>query len=179
MNRDREIMNMVKGELDFEIPSSISLHNWKQKGIITGVLDYRQKGQGGGRVGLYHETLPIQIATAAELKMKYTLSEIAEVTKEILPHVVDDDRHIEKAIKKVKENKGWASADDKEKVVDIASKSVAGIKQADTRSEVEKAEKILLDFMKDEKRSILLDEYRIKWGYYKKSYESHKRLKAQ
>ena len=64
--------------IDEKIPSTLSLHNWKAKGVISEPVDYENKGAAGGRVGFYPNYVIIEIAIAAVLKEKLTLKRIAK-----------------------------------------------------------------------------------------------------
>jgi len=67
------------------IPTIGTLRNWVNKGLLSGTVDYINRGKAGGRIGLYPESLPIEIATAIDLKGQgYTIGEIAKVRKEII-----------------------------------------------------------------------------------------------
>ena len=64
---------------DKDIPATLSLHNWKKAGAISGVIDYKIDNKTGGKSGLYPDYVVIEIATAAELKEEITLKKVGEV----------------------------------------------------------------------------------------------------
>ena len=66
------------------IPSTKSLNAWRHRGLITGVKDYEEKGRSGGRIGLYDETLPVQIATVADLKENFSMDQIEKACKKVI-----------------------------------------------------------------------------------------------
>lgn len=64
---------------DENLPSLSALRNWSSLGCIQKPISYESKGR-GGRVGLYDNTLPIQIAVVSTLKKEgFTLGEISSV----------------------------------------------------------------------------------------------------
>ena len=61
-----------------KIPATLSLHNWKNAGAISGAADYKINSETGGKSGLYPDYIVIEIAIAAVLKEKLTLKRIAK-----------------------------------------------------------------------------------------------------
>lgn len=60
-----------------DIPNKdVTIRSWIMYGLISGNIGYKNKGRSGGRVGLYEDTLPAEIAAIAELKNKYKLKQI-------------------------------------------------------------------------------------------------------
>ncbi|MFW5794921.1 MAG: hypothetical protein ACOCV1_05515 [Bacillota bacterium] len=65
---------------DENLPSLSALRNWSSLGCIQKPISYESKGR-GGRVGLYDNTLPIQIAVVSKLKNEgFTLDEISNIS---------------------------------------------------------------------------------------------------
>lgn len=64
---------------DENLPSLSALRNWSSLGCIQKPIDYESKGR-GGRVGLYNDSLPIQIATVSKMQKEgFTLKEISKI----------------------------------------------------------------------------------------------------
>jgi len=66
-------------------PKDSTVRTWIMEGLLTKREDYGLKGK--GTVGLYHHTLPLQIATLIELKKDYKMKDISKATKEVLPRI--------------------------------------------------------------------------------------------
>lgn len=94
----REIANQITIEERVEVPVS-GLADWISMGVITGPEGYNNQGKSGGRVGLYRGDLPIQIAVVAELKLKYSLAEIAKIAQKLLPEI-EREGNINKSLTK-------------------------------------------------------------------------------
>lgn len=84
----KKASNIAEKLTTVKIPGHSGLRGWSSKGCITGPIEYNSRGRGGGRIGQYHDTLPIQIAVVAELKEKYTLSDIAKISRQIIPQII-------------------------------------------------------------------------------------------
>ena len=50
-------------------------------GLLSSYEEIREGGRGNGRVGLYDDSLPVQIAVVAELKKDFHLNTIKEMKK--------------------------------------------------------------------------------------------------
>lgn len=66
------------------IPRETTLRDWVMRGYISRKVGYRNKGRAGGRVGLYEETLPVEIAVIAELKGTYRLQSIKGIKDQVI-----------------------------------------------------------------------------------------------
>ena len=62
---------------DKDIPATLSLHNWKNAGLISKRSDFKIDSETGGKSGLYPDYIVLEIAIAAELKKNYKIDEIA------------------------------------------------------------------------------------------------------
>ena len=78
-----------------KIPAVLSLHHWKNIGVISGVVDYSIDDKTGGKSGLYPDYVVIEIATAAELRKEITLKKIGEVRAAIIEKLKDQDKDLE------------------------------------------------------------------------------------
>ena len=78
-----------------KIPAALSLHHWKNIGVISGVVDYSIDDKTGGKSGLYPDHVVIEIATAAELRKEITLKKIGEVRAAIIEKLKDQDKDLE------------------------------------------------------------------------------------
>ncbi len=72
-----------------KIPKCSGLRNWISEGLLTSYETIKEGGRGKGRIGLYDDSLPIQIATVATLKQKYKLNEIAKVKKLVIDQLME------------------------------------------------------------------------------------------
>lgn len=85
----REAEEIVEG--GFSIPSLSSLGNWRRWGCLSEPEEYENRGRNGGRIGLYDDTLPIQIAVAAQLKRKYDLPKIGEIAQKVRENLTGEE----------------------------------------------------------------------------------------
>jgi len=69
---------------DNEMPALSSLRRWISRGLLSGTIDYSEKGRAGGRVGLYPDSIVAEIATVIALKNRYNHKEIVEVRENII-----------------------------------------------------------------------------------------------
>lgn len=90
-------------KLNGNMPKLTTLGDWCYYGVITGPEKHTNKGRGGGRVGLYHSSMPIQIAVGALLmKKKYGKQTVAEIRERLWPELEDADsiRKVKKILRK-------------------------------------------------------------------------------
>ena len=74
------------------LPSLSALRNWSSLGCIQKPISYESKGR-GGRVGLYNDSLPIQIAVVSKLKNEgFTLNEISSVANSLAAKISSTDQ---------------------------------------------------------------------------------------
>ena len=78
-----------------KIPKVLSLHHWKNIGVISGVIDYKIDNETGGKSGLYPDYVVIEMVTAAELKGRITLKGIGEIRQEIIERLEDQGKNLE------------------------------------------------------------------------------------
>ena len=150
-----------------KVPSANSLHSWKSRGLITPVIEYREEGSKGGRVGLYHETLPVQVAVVAELKKKFKLTEIKQIVYEIYdPTSPDYNNDIKREIDLFVET---------QTIIDTIDKAMEEMDNADDREELKKAEQNLdkswTRLKKRMRLNVLLNNYEEKWKKYQELLE--------
>ena len=67
-----------------KIPKFLSLHNWKNAGVISKPESYINDSDTGGRSGIFPNKIVIEIVVAAELKEKYSLKQIAKARSDLL-----------------------------------------------------------------------------------------------
>lgn len=74
------------------LPSLSALRNWSSLGCIQKPISYESKGR-GGRVGLYNNSLPIQIAIVSKLKNEgFTLDEISSIANGLADKISSTDK---------------------------------------------------------------------------------------
>ena len=74
---------------DTKIPKPSGLRDWISKDLLSSYERIKEGGRGNGRIGLYDDSLPVQIAVTAKLKENYTLKEIAETAENIRPILIE------------------------------------------------------------------------------------------
>ena len=80
----RKARNLAKMVSKHPLPSESGLRNWSSLGCIQSPVSFDSKGR-GGRIGLYDESLPIQIAVVSEIKNEFSLKSISEVADMLIP----------------------------------------------------------------------------------------------
>lgn len=153
---------------DYSIPSMSSLGDWRRWGCLTEPLEYKNKGRGGGRVALYHDSLPIQIAVATELKNQksYNLKDIGEIAEDIVPTIINEtpeaSEQLSSAFLEVSE--------DMNMVAEASEKA----KEASDPAEIEKAREELENALHKIERKHLIQDYYNAWSKYEERYEKLK-----
>ena len=100
-----EIAGKLTGKAKGLKPPAVS--NWSRNKIISPLRGYRILEDSGARIGLYPDSLPIEIAVVAELKKDYKLNEIKAAREKAQVHLEDSKkRDYEGAIEEL--NKGLA-----------------------------------------------------------------------
>ena len=188
--------------IGINIPQANSLRKWTSKGIISGVNSYDQKGSRGGRVGLYHDTLPIQIAIVSELKGIFGFKITSEATKGIPKYIEKEDLEIEEIVKKVAEEKNYKrgylnenqrkldiedyedysngkikeedlSYDERTVIDDIENWMFSNMMDASNYEEVQEAKKPMLEYISNTEKIVILLKYQSWWDFYKKLLEDY------
>ncbi|MFW5988536.1 MAG: hypothetical protein ACOCQA_03785, partial [bacterium] len=125
------------------------------------------------RIGLYDDTLPVQIAVVAELKKDYTLAEIAKISKNIFPKfaqmgLINSDDFKEKImngeiidLKKMKE--------EKEKAIKFFPDT-----GSITKDKIEQLEKEIKKYNEIKKKHQIIADIINKWALKLKEYENKK-----
>lgn len=152
----------------YKIPSMNSLGDWRRWGLITEAIEYENKGRGGGRVAKYHNSLPIQIATAAELKAKstYNLKEIGEIAEEMIPAIINENIDI---------NEQFQSAIvGVDKFAEIAEKANERAMEASDPAEIRKAEEELEKAKEKMQQKYLIRDFISAWEKYEERHEKMK-----
>jgi len=91
-----------------DVPTKETLRNWVNKGLLSGTVDYINKGKAGGRVGLYPDSLPIEIATAIYLKNKdFKISDIAQARKVLIARLKKGDEVLNVLRRRLAEMNGY------------------------------------------------------------------------
>lgn len=170
-------------ERKFDIPKADSLRRWSYQGLITGAKNFDQRGRGGGRIGLYDETLPVQIAVIAELKEKFELKKLA---KFVSSWVINDDVDLSnlyespqkekkkgEIYRKPEEAKNLYSNTLSPNIVDKANRMISNMKEAESSSEVKKARKSLLKVVEDFEGYAILSIYSDEYQKYQEKLEKH------
>jgi len=62
---------------DKRVPHTSTLSRWGNRGLIDKQRGEENWGKAGGRIGYYWDGLPVEIATACELKPRYEMKKIA------------------------------------------------------------------------------------------------------
>jgi len=98
----KKIVDDLIDNNDIKLPSNSTLRRWAMNGLITKVEEFEKLGRTGGRIGLYDDTLPLQIYTVLKLKNDLELKKVSERNKEILT-IIKENNDIELIINKFEE----------------------------------------------------------------------------
>ena len=101
----KEIANKITNN----VPTVETLRNWVNKGLLSGTVDYINKGKAGGRIGLYPGSLPIEIATSIYLKNRgFKISDIAQARKMLVARLKEGDEVLNVLRKRLAEMNGYS-----------------------------------------------------------------------
>ncbi|MFW6025876.1 MAG: hypothetical protein ACOCRX_05985 [Candidatus Woesearchaeota archaeon] len=180
----------------FDIPQANSLRQWTNKDIISGVEKFDQKGRGGGRIGLYDDSLPIQISIISELKeifgFKITFKAVKGIPKlinkndlsiEEITSQLAEEKNLERGVmsKKYKFIKAEEYGDylkgkkikdysikKRQTIIDnIENWMFANMLKASNYAEVQKAKEEILEYIDNIEKMVILERYKGLWYKYK------------
>lgn len=170
-------------ESEKNIPKVNSLRTWSNKGLITGVKEFDQRGRRGGRVGLYTKTLPAQIATVANLKNKFTLKEMSSlISGWIINNTVDLTDMYENPNKRKKQGEMYRTPKRAKElfsktlstnIISEANQMIKGMKEAETSSEVEEARESLMEVVYRFEKYAILSIYSDQFEKYMEKLKGH------
>ncbi|MFW6311200.1 MAG: hypothetical protein ACOC1K_03080 [Nanoarchaeota archaeon] len=195
LKKAREIAVNITND-EYDIPQVRSLHNWISKELISSVKGYEQKGKRGGRIGLYDDSLPIQIAIVAELKEIFGFQIMSEAVRGMPKLLKKKNLTIKKATEqlakekdlergslgkkykkiKIKEHDGYQDGKNKKEsssninqtVIDnIENWMFMNMLKASNYKEVQEAKEEMLEYISNTEKIAILVKYEFCWNKYK------------